>query len=62
MFVGSDDHAVSAGHLFSLVAAARLHHLDPEAYLRDLLRVLGHWPKHRYLELAPTLGRHPRST
>ncbi len=53
MFVGSDDHAVSAGHLFSLVASARLHRLDPEAYLRDLLRVLAHWPKDRYLELAP---------
>jgi transposase len=53
MFVGSDDHATSAGHLFSLVASARLHRLDPEAYLRDLLRVLAHWPRDRYLELAP---------
>jgi transposase len=53
LFVGSDDHAVSAGHLFSLIASARLHGLDPEAYLRDLFRVLGHWPRNRYLELAP---------
>jgi transposase len=53
LFVGSDDHAQRAGHLFTLIATARLHRLDPEAYLRDLLRVLAHWPRERYLELAP---------
>jgi transposase len=53
LFVGSDDHAQAAGHLFSLVASARLHRLDPELYLRDLFRVLPHWPRDRYLELAP---------
>ena len=53
LFVGSDDHATAAGHIFSLIASARLHGLDPEAYLRDLFRVLAHWPKGRYLELAP---------
>jgi transposase len=53
LFVGSDQHAESAGHIFSLIASARLHGLDPETYLRDLFRVLAHWPKDRYLELAP---------
>ena len=53
LFVGSDDHAESAGHLFTLIASARLHRLDPEAYLRDLIRLLPHWPRERYLELAP---------
>ena len=53
LFVGSDAHGESAGHLFSLIASARLHRLDPEAYLRDLFRVLAHWPRERYLELAP---------
>ena len=53
LFVGSDDHAEAAGHLFSLIASARLHRLDPETYLRDLVRVLGHWPRDRYLELSP---------
>ena len=53
LFVGSDDHGTSAGHLFSLIASARLHRLDPEEYLRDLFRVLGHWPRDRYIELAP---------
>ena len=53
LFVGSDDHAESAGYLFSLIASCRLHGLDPETYLRDLFRVLAHWPKDRYLDLAP---------
>ena len=37
----------------ALIASARLHDLDPEAYLRDVFRVLPHWPRDRYLELAP---------
>jgi transposase/uncharacterized coiled-coil protein SlyX len=53
LFSGSDDHAEAAGHIFSLIASARLHELDPETYLRDLFRVLPHWPKERNLELAP---------
>src|SRR5690606_11175022 len=36
LFAGSDDHAQAAGALLSLIASARLHRLDPEAYLRDL--------------------------
>ena len=53
LFVGSDDHAQAAGNVMSLIASARLHRLDPEAYLRDLIRVAPHWPRDRYLELAP---------
>jgi len=53
LFVGSDHHAQSTGHILSLIASARLHRLDPEAYLRDLFRVLAHWPRDRYLDLAP---------
>lgn len=53
LFAGSDDHAQAAGNLLTLVASARLHRLDPEAYLRDLFPVRPHWPRDRYLELAP---------
>lgn len=53
LFVGSDDHGTATGHLFSMIASARLHRLDPESYLRDIFRVLAHWPSNRYLELAP---------
>lgn len=53
LFCGSDDHAAHAAVLFSLIASARLHRLDPNAYVRDLVRVTPHWPEDRYLELAP---------
>ena len=53
LFVGGDDHAASTGHLLSLISSARLHRLDPEAYLRDVFRLLAQWPRDRYLELAP---------
>jgi hypothetical protein len=53
LFVGSDDHGQAAGNLLTLIASARLHGLDPEVYLRDVFRVLPHWPRERYLELAP---------
>ena len=53
LFFGSDDHAQSAAHFYSLIASAQLHQLDTEDYLRDVMRVLPHWPKDRYIELAP---------
>ena len=61
LFVGSDGHAEAAGHLMSLIASAKLHGLHPEAYLRDLLRVLAHWPSDRYLELAPRYWKTTRA-
>ena len=43
----------AAGNLLTLIASARLHGLNPEAYLRDVFRVFPHWPRDRYLELCP---------
>ncbi|MBK9129714.1 MAG: IS66 family transposase [Phycisphaerales bacterium] len=62
LFVGSDDHAQTTANLLSIVASAKLHDLDPEGYVRDLLRVLPQWPRDRYLELAPKywLSTHAR--
>lgn len=60
LFVGSEDHGQAAGNLLTLIASARLHALDSEAYLRDLFRVLPHWPQGRYLELAPKYWRATR--
>ena len=54
LFFGSDDHASSAGNVFSLLASCKLHRLDPEAYLAESIRVLPSWPSDRSLELAPT--------
>jgi hypothetical protein len=53
LFFGSGDHAAAAANLFSLVASCKLHGLDPERYLRDVIRVVPHWPRDRYLELSP---------
>lgn len=53
MFYGSDTHAESAAAIFTLIASCRLHRIDPEQYLDEILRVLPHWPKDRYLQLAP---------
>jgi transposase len=53
LFVGHDQGAESACTFISLIASCRLHGLDPESYLRDLFRVLPHWPAPRVLELAP---------
>lgn len=49
------------GKATSLIASARLHALDPEAYLRDLLGVLPFWPRDRFLELAPKLWPRTRA-
>ncbi len=61
LFVGSDLHGVTSGYLMTLIASARLHRLDPEVYLRDVFRVLPHWPRDRYLELAPRYWRITRA-
>ena len=53
MFYGSDVHAQAAAAIFSLIASCRLHSLDPEKYLEEVMRVLPHWPGSRHLELAP---------
>jgi transposase len=53
LFMGSDDHAQAAANIFSLVASCRLHDLDVESYLADIIRVMPYWPRDRYLELAP---------
>lgn len=53
LFVGSDESADWTCTFVSLVASCELHGLDPEAYLRDLFRLLPTWPKNRMLELAP---------
>jgi transposase len=53
MFYGSDTHAESAAALFSIIASCRLHAIDPQQYLDEILRLLPYWPDERYLELAP---------
>jgi transposase len=39
LFAGSDDHAASAGHIFSLIASARLHKLAPKCWAETRARL-----------------------
>jgi transposase len=61
MFYGSDIHAEAAAAVFSLVASCRLHRVDPELYLDEVMRVLPYWPRERFLELAPSRWRTTRA-
>lgn len=61
LFCGSDDHAKSTAALFSLIASARLYRLEPEEYLRCLIRLVPLWPSHRMLELAPLFWARTRA-
>lgn len=60
LFVGSDESAEWTCTFVSLIASCELHGLDPQAYLRDLFRLLPCWPKNRVLELAPKNWRATR--
>ena len=53
MFFGSDDTAEAAANLFSLIASCKLHGIDPELYLAEVIRIMPYWPRERFLELAP---------
>jgi len=52
LFFGSDDHATAAANLFSLIASCKLHALDAETYFAEVIRVMPHWPRDRYIESA----------
>jgi transposase len=53
LFFGSDDTAEAAANLFSLIASCKLHSIDPELYLAEVIRIMPYWPRDRFLELAP---------
>jgi transposase len=53
LFFGSDDTAEAAANLYSLIASCKLHRIDPERYLAEVIRVMPYWPRDRFLELAP---------
>ena len=52
-FFGSDNGGRTAAVLYSLVASAKRHGLDPFAYLRDVLGRISDHPSHKLHELLP---------
>jgi len=53
-FAGSDAGAARAAVIYSLVATCKLRHLDPFAYLRDVLDRVSTHPASRIAELTPS--------
>jgi len=53
LFAGSDEGGRRAAILYSLIASARLHGLDPFAYLRDLFERLPTHPRPALADLTP---------
>jgi hypothetical protein len=53
LFHGSDDHAVRACALTSLIASCELLGIDPELYLQEILTVAPSYPTRAVLDLAP---------
>jgi len=50
---GSDDHAMRACAITSLIVSCEMHGLDPEFYLQEVLTVAPSWPICRMLDLTP---------
>ena len=61
LFFGSDDTAEAAANLYSLIASCKLHGIDPERYLAEVIRIMPYWPRDRYLELAPAYWKQTRA-
>jgi transposase len=53
LFAGSHEGAKRAAIIYSLVATAKLHNVEPFAYLKDLLTRLPDHPHHKLAELLP---------
>jgi transposase len=53
LFAGSDAGGERAAALYSLIGTAKLNHLDPESYLRDVLSRIADHPINHIEELLP---------
>jgi hypothetical protein len=53
LFLGSDNGGRTAAVLYSLIATAKRHGLDPFAYLRDVIARISDHPSNRLDELLP---------
>jgi IS66 C-terminal element len=65
LFAGSDEGAENWAMLASLVETCKLHDVNPEAYLSDVLtKLVNNWPNTRLAELTPWAwaAQHRRSS
>ena len=61
LFYGGKEHAEAAAAIFSILASCRLHSIEPQQYLDEVMRLLPTWPKQRHIELAPLHWKQTRS-
>jgi len=59
LFAGSHEGAKRAAMIYTLVAIARLHQVEPFAYLNDILKRLPDHPINKIAELLPQNWRTP---
>jgi hypothetical protein len=54
LFAGSDEGAENWAMLASLIETCKLHNINPEAYLTDVLtKLVNNWPNSRLAGLTP---------
>ena len=54
LFSGSDEGAENWACIASLIETCKLHNIDPQAYLADILtKLVNGWPNNRIDELTP---------
>jgi transposase len=53
LFAGSDGGGESAAAIYSLIGSAKLHGIDPESYLRNVLSRIAEHPVNRIGDLLP---------
>ncbi len=53
LFAGSHEGAKRAAMIYTLVATAKLHQVEPFEYLKDLLRRIPDHPHHKIADLLP---------
>lgn len=61
LFCGSDRGGQRAAMMYSLIVTAKMNHVDPQAWLADVLSRIAAHPMHRLDELLPWNWR-PRSS
>jgi transposase len=53
LFAGSHEGAKRAAMIYTLVATAKLHQVEPFEYLKDILRRIPDYPHHKVADLLP---------
>jgi hypothetical protein len=53
LFAGSDPGGQRAAAMYSLIVAAKMNNVDPQAWLADVLARIAEHPAHRIDELLP---------